>query len=103
MVKCYVGRAVPQYAILCRTGYYIRLVNDFLSVHLVAWWIYEDTKRVILPKTGCPSALDLILSIQFSFWAVVFSKPVSQQFLWFPHSIIYSLNQFLFAGGYRCP
>lgn len=81
MVECYVGRATPQHATLCRTGYYIRLVNDFLSVHFVAWRIYEDMKRDISPQTGCPSVLYLILFVQFPFWALVFSKPARQQFL----------------------
>lgn len=85
MVECYVGRATPQHATLCRTGYYIRLVNDFLSVHFVAWRIYEDMKRDISPQTGCPSVLYLILFVQFPFWALVFSKPARQQFLQFPH------------------
>lgn len=85
MVECCVGRATPQNALLCRTGYYIRLANDFLPVHFMSWQICEDTNRDVSPGTGWASGSKSHSFCPSSPAAVIFSKPASKQFLQLPH------------------
>ena len=67
MAERCVGRAIPQHAPLYRTGYYIRLANDFLSLHFVPWKICKDTNtETFHQKQAALQVPNLILSVPVS-------------------------------------
>lgn len=67
MVERCVGRGIPQHAPLYRTGYYIRLATDFLSLHFVPWKICNNTNTEIFhQKQGALWVPNLILSVPVS-------------------------------------
>jgi len=79
MVEHCVGRGIPQHAPLYRTGCYIRLANDFLSLHFISWTIYKDTNTEMFhQKQAALQVPNLIFSVPFSLLSSLLFKASKQ-------------------------
>lgn len=79
MVEHCVGGGIAQHAPLYRTGYYIRFVNYFLSLHFVPWKICKDTNtETFHQKQAVLQVPNLILSVPVSLLSSLLFKASKQ-------------------------